>query len=273
MGHSNLTLTEPRAHAIARAHNLEWVFSKETVAGAGPLSQQIISLGQAVKRLPTSWTEENQEMVEARVRDLFSIPRRAAWFARAWEDIQDCHPPMHELSKWSHGLAILRWMLHRILPYPCFLMDSYHLASRFRVTHKSLLEAMRGSDRDVKFLEPAQYRGILDEFLGRRWWRSGVEAILWQATEGNSFDRDAILSVLSRVLGSSLVPSNIDQPVVCIDRDYQPLEEAFPADSAVRIQPDDWPPYADQAWTTLDLARQEPSLRALVLNQDRSRIL
>jgi hypothetical protein len=37
----------------------------------------------------------------------------------------------------------------------------------------------------------------------------------------------------------------------------------------VRFQPDDWPPYAEEAWTTRELASESPRLRTLTVDSDR----
>ena len=75
--------------------------------------------------------------------------------------------------------------------------------------------------------------------------------------------------MLRNWIKSSLEPTASPQPVVCVDENYQPLSEACDSTEVVRIQPDDWPPYADLAWTTITLARENPRLSALVLEQDR----
>jgi CheY-like chemotaxis protein len=258
---------EPRAHAIARAHNLEWAFSKANPHAKISLAQQVLSLAAAVKELPSTWPIDNLQDSETQLQRLFALPKSATWFPKAWEEIQDCHPPFHELSKWSHGLAILRWMLHRILPYPCFLMDVYQLAARLRVTPNSLEQVMAGKSKLAKIFEAVRYNGILDNFLGTRWWRAGIESVLWSATNGKSFDPAATSAILKR-FSPRFELLNITQPVVCLDADYQPLNAFADINSAVRFQPDDWPPYADQAWTMIELANQEHRLKALVLRQD-----
>ena len=41
---------------------------------------------------------------------------------------------------------------------------------------------------------------------------------------------------------------------------------------AVRVQPDDWPPYADAAWMRIADVNGDAELRALVVQDDRSRL-
>jgi hypothetical protein len=70
----------------------------------------------------------------------------------------------------------------------------------------------------------------------------------------------------------ALQPSAEREPVVCVDADLRPLPTSQKASAAVRIQPDDWPIYADQPWVTLDLARSNPRIAAIVIQQDRDRL-
>src|SRR5262249_1133071 len=217
--------------------------------------------------------EETRRLVE----QFMAIPEDIDWAGQAWQDVEACHPPiheivaMHELVGQSHGLAFLRWLLYRILPYPCFLSDTYRLAARLRVTHASLQSALASSFHDL--LEPCRYKGALADFLGPRWWRCGIKAFIWELTEGDPFDPQHVRDLLAQRTRISLEPTASPQPVVCVDENYQPLSEACDPTEAVRIQPDDWPPYADLAWTTITLARENPRLTALVLEQDREQLI
>lgn len=262
---------EPRAHAIARAHSLEWAFSKANSQRETSLAYQVLSLASGVRELPSSWPIDDPKKSEQQIQELLLVPKNAIWFLKAWEEIQDCYPPVHELSEWSHGLAILRWLLHRILPYPCFLWDSDQLAARLRVTRDSLKQTIVKDSKLSHLLKPVRYQGILSDFLGTRWWRAGVESILWQITEGQSFDPQKTFAIIKHH-APKVKALNLTQPVICLDRDYQPVNEFVDISAAVRIQPDSWPPYADQAWTTIEMAKQEPRLKALVLRQDRSKL-
>lgn len=154
------------------------------------------------------------------------------------------------------------------MPYPCFLFDTHHLAVRLRVTHRSLIAAL---DTGLgKLLEPAAYRGVLADFLGARWWRAGVESLLWEL--GGSMAAKRLHLRLADIAGVSVEPLTISEPVVCIDENYAALDEPFGGDDVVRIMPDDWPSYAGQAWTTVALAHEHPRLAAIVTESDLTRL-
>ena len=56
------------------------------------------------------------------------------------------------------------------------------------------------------------------------------------------------------------------------NENYRPLPKACSADAVVRIQPDDWPSFASQAWTTVELAQEHSRLEAMVVAEDRDKV-
>jgi hypothetical protein len=264
----------PREHSIARANNLDWAFPKTQGHGETPLGDQILSLANAVRRLPSEWSysDENPDSAWRTVKRLLALRPKTSWESQAVEDIEGCFPPIFRLSQGTHGREFLRWFLQRILPYPCFLWDITYLSARIRVSRDSLDEALKRSKKLSALVGRYAYEGILCDFLGQRWWRAGVENFLWKLTKGNSGDRRRVLDGLNEVSGIALKEIEETQPVVCVDEDYRFLDHLVDISDAVRIQPEEWPPFADQAWTSIKLAKEHPSLRAIVLNQDRARL-
>lgn len=263
---------ETREHAIARAHNLEWVFPKVQDPTAPAHAQQFLELASAMRKLPTAWPNDGSgSHVDSIARELLAIPD-TNWFERAWAEIEACHPPLHELSEATNGLAFARWLLHRILPYPCFLWDLPHLAARLQASQSSLRSILSRHSRLASALGEVQFKGTLGEFLGPRWWRSGVEMLLWELTQGNPFEPEIFHKTLTEAASDVIEFTSSSHAVPCLDRNFRPLPQPVEIEYAVRIQPDDWPPYADQAWTSIELAREELSLRVLVVEEDRERL-
>ncbi len=259
---------ETRLHVIAQQHNLEWVLDKKDVLGRQ--TAQIRSLSAAVESLPEVWPADDADATRRLVEQWLALPDQR-WKDLAWQDIEDCHPPWHQLVDRKHGLRFVRWFAQRILPYPCFLWSQGRLAARLRVTPESLQEGL--SKGLVEVFRQACYVGQLHDFLGDRWWRNGCEAILWDNTDGNSFDSDETLSELNRHCDGVLVRSSVSEPVLCIDTNFNIGPEVCEIANAVRIQPDDWPPYAEQAWAPLQLARENVRIRAGVIAMDRERLV
>ena len=59
------------------------------------------------------------------------------------------------------------------------------------------------------------------------------------------------------------------EPVVCHEESLRPLPELYDIVQSVRIQPDDWPVFADKAWAPIQLVQQNPELASLVAPEDR----
>lgn len=263
---------EHREHALARLNNLEWVFPKANLRTRDNLVHQIYSLAAAIDLLPLEWGLSPHHPLDSLIA-LLGIKKTDAETTQVIEDILGCLPPIYELSQWSHGLAVLRWLLHRVLPYPTFLWDTHRLACRLKMDIRDLNDLLIQDKPLQKLFSPCEYRGVLSEFLGPRWWRSKIESSLWRHTHGRSSDPEAVwglIQQLTRRKLTKLFPS--ESLVVCIDRHYQPINELFPMDRAVRVRPDDWPSYADQAWTTPELVQSEATLRAIMCKEDQAKL-
>ena len=265
---SNGLPPETREHVIARSNNIEWAFEKNQNA-VQTLVMQLVELASAIKILPSKWNIDQADLTQSEVKRMLDLSDEP-WCDRAWSDVEDCHPPIHELSQASHGLAFIRWMLHRILPYPCFLRNSLYVAARLRIDAKDFERIVQERKIDSE-LDKYRYTGLLSEFSGARWWRSGVEEYLWNLTGGVATSSESLQAALLERMGH---PKRVTepQPIICLNVDQVAIREYFTSGEAVRIQPDDWPPYAEQAWTSIALAKEFPQLRALVVTLDKERI-
>jgi len=261
---------EYREHVIARAINLEWAFGKFRAPGAPSLETQLSSLAHAVRSLPETWPRADPESTQQQFSNLLGLNSDWLWYSDAVEDVDKCNPPIRDLFFKADGMVLVRWLLHRILPYPCFLLDVNHLASRLRVTVDSLQHALNHQTELHARVDAFRYAGILSDFAGDRWWRSGGEAFLWELTDGNPFDLDHLRSSLDKLVQDELVFLQFAQPVVCHEENLRALPELYDIEQSVRIQLDDWPVFADKAWAPIQLAQQNPELGSLVVPEDRS---
>jgi len=256
-----------RAHVIARTNNLEWVFSKRNNENVRPVADQVLALAEAVGALPTKWPSQDLGRMRRSVERLLRLNAKSDWAQRAWRTVESCHPPIHTLAAATHGLAFVRWLLHQILPFPSFLWDSTYLAARLRVTPKSLRSALSTNHRLARVLAPYRYRGILSDFLGSRWWRAGVEELLWRRTGSQSFTSDALTKFISD-LSPTLQPTTVGEPVVVLGEDLQPSDELIDISDAVELQPDEWPAFADTAWGEKAVVDQNKSLQSIVVRRE-----
>lgn len=255
-----------RAHVFARENNLEWAFVRERIT-SGEAAVQLEELARAVKTLPERWPGRSagQAAVDLLASRL-AVPERD-WAELAVEQVLECRPPVFELSERTHGLVLLRWLLHRILPYPTFLLDEHYLCARLRLDALPENPAVEL----LQELAAAQYTGLLNNFDGRRWWRAGVEHWLWEVTDGRSGNPEAVRIAATRRGG--VARREWHQPVVVTGPDLERRSDLLEIGDTVRLRPDDWPPFADEAYAEITQAKAEPSLAAIVDVADRDRLM
>jgi hypothetical protein len=251
-----------RAHVFARENNLEWAFDRGAIVN-GVAVERLSELAHAVSQLPEAWPGRSggQEALDL-LSQVLSVPDEL-WKPEVLDAIVNCRPPVHELSERSHGLAVVRWLLHRILPYPTFLLDELYLRARLR------LDALP-EDPDAPLWEelaPYKYLGMLKNFDGSRWWRAGIEHWLWEATGGESSNPRSLQDLGVRLGGQASRAWRL--PVVLCGADLEKKPNLSEISDAVRLRPDDWPPYADAAYGSREECATDPTLSALVDPADR----
>lgn len=260
-----------REHAIARTLNLEWVFGKGVGYHAAGLTSQVMELADGVSKLPDRWPA-NAERADLRLTRLLAVPQRVGWRSRALADVQTCRPPAHAWALATNGTGIVRWLLHEVLPFPCFLLDIHYLAARLRVSPASLRKAMVASPRAARALAPCAYSGIFRDFVGTRWWRAGIEHLIWSWTKGDPFNPASLQAAVAKYVSPNLEPVIPGQPVVTVDAALRPSDALIDIADAVEVQPDGWPSYAEPAWIEKSLAEQDDQIRTLVVARDRGRL-
>jgi hypothetical protein len=253
---------EVRGFVVARLNNLEWVFEKDD----RDAYRSVISLATALKSLPRTWPEDSTKATKS-LHHFLGLDSAATFFETADQDIEACHPPIHELSNASHALAVIRWMAHRILPYPAFLTDQIGLAARLRIQVTDLAPLLAEKSKLSAALKDARYTGELCELFGPHWWRSGIDNLIFEWTSGSG-DMDALHATVNELAGKQLRLYQEDV-VPVIDESYRAKEIAA-IETAVRLRPDDWPVFADEAWAKRDVVAEFPRLQGLVVPADRA---
>lgn len=258
-----------RQHALARFLELEWVFEK--IADEGTIqkqSAQLLELKAAV-----DWLLGHRDQIVGRpgidrghgrgsTRDLLAdfLQLPAALPDTVREEIEASRPLIGESLVSSEGLSLVRWFLHRILPYPTFLIDEAQLALQCRLAPDAFRKAGL-----VRNFESARYAGVLQDYSGPRWWAHEVGQILWNETDGRPFDPAALGKAFKYV-----PDDRSGDLVLCIDENYAWNRDALTLMSdAVRVAPEDWPAFANPAWMTKTLVMSEAELREIVVEGDR----
>ncbi len=248
-------------HLVAAQHDVEWVLPRARQAQDPAAEVRVALLAKAVSDLPTSWlAEEDADEQTLRWLGLEDQP----FFSAAAEQAR---PPLSSLAEHTAGRSVLRWFLQRVLPYPTFLLDEMRAAALLRVAPRTL-RALMGDEVQASVFDGVTYRGALADFDGPRYWRAGLQALLMRArVEYDAGPRDA----LSALTGTQVIGLREGDPVVTIDESQR---SAFvkEASECVRVRPDAWPAYADDAWVTVDEAVASRALRHQVIAADRWRL-
>jgi len=261
----------PPEHIAAQACGLDWAFTKKQAHGRlalriPQLALRISQLADAVERLPRKWPAENPNDLWSKISELLGIGS-VEWEGTAVSHVERCHPPIHELAEWTDGISFVRWFAQRILPYPAFLLDLYQIAMRLGVRPLWMQEEIEAGGTLRNALEPASYKGVLDQFLGARWWVAGLDELLWRETEGGSLDSREVKSWLKGIAASE--PEWLaDEEVLVLNGDLQYDGSTAPYSKGLEIHPDDWPPYASAPWTSIDRLSNSLRLRSLVSASD-----
>lgn len=251
---------EHRPHVISRLSNVEWLFAKQ--ADQGSTANQIVSLASAIRSLPKSVGDKLRTMDGLLT---YLGVRKGRLHERYRDAVERCRPPIHLLAQRSHGLAILRWLLHRILPHTAFLFDTFHLAARLSVSPDSLEHELAKKDSPTSsLLSQYLYGGPLSDFDGKRWWRDGIEQLLWDITRGNSANVEAVRSALDIRECTELEAIDIIRPVATLDSALNREDKLSSRDDAVKLQLDDWPGYAEPPYARRETINEHLEMKMYI---------
>ena len=246
-------------HLLAWQHDIEWVFSKS----APRLADRLLDMADAVKSFRSVWSNQLElENFASAWLALNDMP----WKDVALDHILQTRPPIHNVSVETSGSSLLRWFLHRILPYPAFLTDIYWTATRLDVS-ADWLELELSKERGLfEQLAASAYSGGFSKFSGPRWWRAGLASTVVELTQGRPFDRQALREGVRALTSEEPEFLNEDHPVLAHDPRTMEATRVIDAHLAVQIVPDGWPVYADTAWASVEDIGDDPDLRDIVID-------
>lgn len=230
---------------VSRQHDLEWAVRKED-GGTEAAIAAIEALASAVLTLPKQWNGIGTEGL----CDWLGLGDQA-WKEAALEQIEECRPPWSVLAASSAGRKWIAWFLQRILPFPTFLIDDLRAAAYLGLSGPALDVLLENEGIVGELLQSSLYVGELSKFGGRRWWRAGIQEIRrFVISESHSPNHEDFFDALCRVSERDLTDYRlaVRYPVFEIDDDYNVVKDPIEIENAVRLQPDEWPSYADFPW-------------------------
>jgi hypothetical protein len=237
-------------HVIARLHGLEWAFSKLPLERTtAPSHQRVVSLAKAVRML-VGLSGEGDDWKAMLLDDVLSLPPEP-WADAAKRQLEVAQLPQDELIRASGGLVALRWLAHRLLPYPGVLVGPSYTAAILGVDPSLLVTHDSQESALSSVLDAYRYRGALSNFGGPRWWRAGLEHQLaaW-APSDIALASDESVAEVAKLTGEGVEPQL--GMVACVGDDFEPSGQLAPKLECVRLRPDDWPVFAAPAWMKID---------------------
>ena len=260
-------------HLVARLTNTDWFVLKGNES-RGNRPRTLAALAQGFAALPTTWPTES----EAAFYGLLALGEEEPWELNAREDVTRCFPPLHgDLAqvgrRRGNATPFVRWLLHRVLPYPTCLWPLQYVAGHLRV-EVAVLRALveEGGTALAEELTKVRYGGVFSSLLGDRWWRSGVTDLLWRLTDGNPFSAATVNRAVMEAanLSHGLISGVPVVPV--LDERFDLNDDLLPVDEVVRVQLDEWPSYASLPAISVALTEEAPHLRNYVFTDDQHRL-
>ncbi len=245
-----------RQAELASEFGVEWVGDRTDTALPG----QLEALHIAASALPRGW--EHLGFASPEILEWLGLEDSTEWTELAVEDFEECRPQISGMSRRTGGTAFLRWFIHRILPFPTCLLDDLQAATRIGLTLDGFYEVLDSEPVSplAHRIASVTYTGQLSNFLGRRWWRAGIDWVL-EAADGWPQGEITNDQALADLHGSAVESLGDGHWLVPLDGELR-QESPRRYEELVRILPSFWPAYADDAYALAEDADEDPRLDA-----------
>ena len=150
-------------------------------------------------------------------------------------------------------------------PYPGLFLSDYYAAWALGLKI-DIFRQLASTEPNTSWLQElrgAEYDGPLSDFLGRRWWRPGIDQLVWSLDEKTSevgTRREAFAIMAPTVQVGELHPPS--SYVVICNEDLQEVDIA-PIAEAIQVHPPGWPAEALEPWMLRAEVERDPVLKAM----------
>jgi hypothetical protein len=264
-----------RHHVIAQRRGVEWIGDKsiETWRRVVQLADGAAVISDALKPAQEEGKPLGTYDLEQLCYGVLQVPKDAAWGNSAQRQVDRARPPREvPLLPPATARALLGWLISHVLPYPSFLLTDAQAALRLQITpvsYRALAGAIEGEgDRTSHrtLLAASCYKGPLANFLGRRWWRAGIDDLAWQLSQ----EPDGYDPALERLGGAAGLEKLLQpEPVLVADADLVETDEVSDASECVRVTDEDFPANVEPAWVRIVDLQDNRELKAKVIYEDR----
>lgn len=250
-----------REHRLAPTLDVEWIQFKD----CDNTTERLSELTQAFIGVCDAGGTDGISLSDLSV--LLQL-NTSIWEDRAREELRHARPPINEVQPGAQveparGPAqVVRWLCQRALPYPgVFLSDTY--AAWTLGISKDAFGALATVAPETEWLTSlrgSRYVGPLENFMGRRWWRAGVDQLAWELDEKAS-DRKSAFHIVAPTIDIGEV-TNPSTQVVVWNSDFQEAGTS-PLELAIPLHPPGWPAEALEPWVLREEVEKDPVLLAM----------
>jgi hypothetical protein len=259
-----------REFRLAPALDVEWVQHK----GEENTKERIAELARASVQLKEIGGDDGMSLKD--IEAALELEEDVVWADRAREELRNARPPVTQVEEdgsthFGGPSQVIRWMCHRALPYPGLFLSDLYTAWALGLTIEDFTAITNLTPDTTPWLSDlwsAEYCGPLNEFLGRRWWRAGVDHVVWTLDQESSKQKDrlAALTILAPGVkfGEMRSPST---HVVTWTPDF--IEDKIESiDQAVQLRVPGWPAEALDPWIAKADIQNDEVLKAMIESAD-----
>jgi hypothetical protein len=253
-----------REHRLAPTLDVEWIQFKD---GEGA-TDNLRDLAQAFLEIKEAVGDDGVSLYE--LGNILEIPSDAVWSEQADEGLQNARPPVNQTEDSTTDSArgasqVIRWLCHKALPYPGLFLSDYYAAWALGLSledFQSLADLERSTDW-LKELDQAEYIGPLNEFMGRRWWRPGIDQLVWLLDEAATTAGTRKAALASLVPNFEVGESKPSSSHVVICNEDLLVVQIGTIDDAIQVHPPGWPAESLEPWMMRAEVQVDPVLRAM----------
>ncbi|WP_420135047.1 hypothetical protein [Rhodopseudomonas sp.] len=254
---------EGKEHLLSPSLDVEWILYK--IADDAPSKIQQLVDGFTTTQKAAGKNGLSLEELE----NLLSIPSEKDWTANAKTELRAARAPISQLDEQTEDpfgpTQALRWLCHRALPYPGLVLSDLYAAWALGISPEALqsIGKLEATTSWLKELKNVEYVGPLQNFMGRRWWRAGIDYLVWELDKEtqNQGSREKAWEAVAPGANVSRVYSTSGYVVTWTPE----LSEQCIADIniCVQLKPPGWPAEALEPWILESDLENNAVLRAM----------
>ena len=259
-------------YMVARRANVDWVFAKGIAKKSTEISAcRLESILSGFKRKFESTDLADDEQLHS----LLDLPKDLPWTNLAKEQVRDARPPIQTMRDGIDRATLMRWLLQVALPIPGCFVGLDWTAVRLRISPEELATAVHEyTDSNFsKSLDECRYKGPLADFYPERYWKAGIDHLIWELTQGRSPTNADVRENLTEAIGKEISALKEEAPVLLVSPvTFEQNNQITDMNDAVQIQPDLWPAEVELPWVRISEVEKDSKLRAIVVSEDRERL-